>query len=138
MRRFMVAVMLVLMVTGSPVLAGDGDTPGDPIKVGVDGKYTFVTYECESSEPNDITYTLYEVYAAGDSVAVWSEPNVTTLVPGREYEYQGTLQQVVDGALVRLTVWMPDATNGRTDHCTKWVVVDKHTGGGCACFAGWN
>lgn len=136
--RYGVILLLAIMALAGPMPAsaqGSGETPGDPILLKPSGYYRFTIFEAVSTPPNDITHTLYEVYAPGDSVAVWSAPHITELDPDASYIYTGYLKQVVPGALVRLTVWSPDAESGLTDYCTRWVMVQEHHGGGCACEA---
>jgi len=138
MRYARLMLVLALMAVGTPVMAGSGDTPGDPCILKVSGEFEFKWKDAISTPPNDVSYYLWAVYAPGDSVLLTSVLNVTELDPDRWYVYEGLGTNGLGGEpgdLTRVTVWMSDAASGMTDKCSKWFVKQVHHSGGCACRA---
>lgn len=129
MRHMRLFVVLAVMAMGVPVMAGSGDTPGDPAVFA--GRNIYFDFDEFVVVPTGATE--YEVWqsAGTDSTLVATLAHVGD---GRVYSVPMSI--VGDpGELNRIRVWGVHVATGLRDHCDQWVMVQEFHGGGCACRA---
>ena len=115
--------MLALMVV-SPVWAGSGDAPDDPLFF-PQREIWFEFDEFTSTEPNDITYYVWQD-VAGDSTLVATLTHIGGSTHSVAVDIAGD-----PGTVNRIVVWGLDASSGLTDHCEKFVAREEHACGRC-------